>query len=271
MHFNQKEKKIIIETAEKARKNMERLSLQLCMPYEPCIFNCPYCISRGRKHEHNFRNIYKTQPHKFFERLEKAYIKNQYKSIVITGEADPSQNVEFVKKSIRHLSRIREQHNIKTTFEIQTKNLSQAWLFVDFDVIAFSIDNLKDYQKLLTNLEMIQTFKKNTVIRPTIILSNKWTKKDLKVLLKGAAKFKQLTFKTLQLGENELVNQWILASPFLHEEWLDSKINKLKKKIETSIFYDKDCLNTTGRYEIFRSDGFIYENWETVIAKGYNY
>ena len=60
-------------------------SLQIVTPHIECIFNCPFCIAKGHKHDNNFVNNYKHN----FELWKKNLIKvinanNDLKYVVIT-------------------------------------------------------------------------------------------------------------------------------------------------------------------------------------------
>lgn len=32
-------------------------NLQVCLPYQPCVYRCPMCVARGHKHEYKFENL----------------------------------------------------------------------------------------------------------------------------------------------------------------------------------------------------------------------
>ena len=46
------------------------------------------------------------------------------------------------------------------------------------------------------------------------------------------------------------------------------KLKKQKKQTSLHHSFDVDCMNTEGRYEIFRSDGKVYATWEAKESIG---
>jgi hypothetical protein len=82
--------------------------------------------------------------------------------------------------------------------------------------------------------------------------------------------FDQITFKTLQHGEDAGVNAWIDSNK-MSEEGL-TEIRKIVDKYNShetcSVRLDTSCQDATNRYEIFRSDGNVYDSWEAMAPKG---
>jgi hypothetical protein len=78
--------------------------------------------------------------------------------------------------------------------------------------------------------------------------------------------FDQITFKTLQHGEDAGVNAWIDSNK-MSEEGL-AEIRKIVDKYNShetcSVRLDTSCQDATNRYEIFRSDGEVYDSWEAM-------
>ena len=48
------------------------MNLQVCLPYQPCWFNCPMCVARGHKHKYIFDNLYASDKKKYLKALKKA-------------------------------------------------------------------------------------------------------------------------------------------------------------------------------------------------------
>lgn len=246
-----------------------RLNLQLCMPNEKCIFNCAYCISKGKKHNYEFADLFTAAPTIYEKRLRNAYRMRQYKSITLTGEADPTQNFDFIKRTLNILLDEKTKMGLDTTIEIQTKNTKASLIAFPFSVVAYSIDNIKSFEQVFEIKQMYYVIDNPTIIRPVIILTNTWTKEQLETVLRRSKFFKQVTFKVLQHGESQKVNDWIDNNRFEHNDWLAAKIEEAKETNKfTSFFFDVDCMNTEGRYEIFRSDGKVYATWEAKESIG---
>ena len=45
------------------------INLQVVMPYQKCVYNCPFCCARGKKHNYQFDNLYKTNYKEWQQKL----------------------------------------------------------------------------------------------------------------------------------------------------------------------------------------------------------
>ena len=68
------------------------MNLQVCVPYEKCVFNCPMCVAKGHEHNYDFKNIYRED--KEFYKTQLSKIVQFYKDFIITGECEPTQNMK---------------------------------------------------------------------------------------------------------------------------------------------------------------------------------
>ena len=73
------------------------INLQVVMPYQKCVYSCPFCCARGKKHNYQFDNLYKTDYKEWQQKLIARCKKGDIDRVVITGEADPTQNYRFIE------------------------------------------------------------------------------------------------------------------------------------------------------------------------------
>ena len=73
------------------------INLQVVMPYQKCVYNCPFCCARGKKHNYQFDNLYKTNYKEWQQKLIARCKQGDIDRVVITGEADPTQNYRFIE------------------------------------------------------------------------------------------------------------------------------------------------------------------------------
>lgn len=232
------------------------------MPYQKCIYDCKFCIAKGHNHEYQFENLYQTDKDLYLARLKQqvqlmsmlsVHVPDRLRSVIITGEADPSQNMEWVYdviKTIRPLAK-RGRFNI----EIQTRNHRIVFpnKKVRPDVIALSVSSMAEFNKAILLKELYP----DVIIRPVVIL-NKKLNNMIKYL--DLTPYQQVTFKELQYGEDPNVNDWIQENEFKGRDDLKNLIFTFKK--DCSIVHDYDCQNAKARYRIYRSDAEIYYDWE---------
>lgn len=73
--------------------------------------------------------------------------------------------------------------------------------------------------------------------------------------------FDQITFKALNYGESDSVNNWIDGhAPASIDNFYE--IMESRNGSALSIRVDTTCQQAEGRYYVFRSDGNVYESWE---------
>lgn len=77
--------------------------------------------------------------------------------------------------------------------------------------------------------------------------------------------FDQITFKTLQYGEDDEVNKWIYNNKISEEG--ETRIREIVNKFNTnsscSVRLDTSCQTAADRYHIFRCDGNLYDSWKS--------
>lgn len=103
----------------------------------------------------------------------------------------------------RKVAEVAKSCGVRT--EIQTHNLSMKMEQLDFvDVVSYSITNAREY---LSSWQCINNYHGNAISRMVIILT-----KELNFLNRNnfcRMGFDQVTFKSLNYGEDEKINKWI--------------------------------------------------------------
>lgn len=235
------------------------MNIQLCIPYEPCVYHCPMCIARGHKHNYQFQNLYKTDIKQFTDNLLKSLNSVEFNDIILTGECDPTQNIRFLQYAIKIIRKYYPDKKI----ELQTHNYhTDLKKLRGLNVISYSVTSVRDYLASYS-------FKKpkNMTSRMVILLTNEFgflTAENFNDM-----GFNQITFKTLQNGENPLINRWIDSHRLKNIENIKKIVSKFNSDTDVSVRLDQSCQDATGRYYVIRSDGLLYENWEA--AEPINY
>jgi organic radical activating enzyme len=231
-------------------------SLQLVVPFQTCPFQCPFCIANNPEVENAFVDLYSSNPQTYFRLLGNVLRDSpELRTVVITGDTEPTLNMQWIKDVVEFVKNC----NPNIQVELQTKNFNKVTVATllhktEIDVYGFSVDTVRQ-----ANQVSEMPFKYYTV---------PFRKKRLTVLLNSRfdiTKFEphytvdQITFKKLQLGNNEKINDWIINHQFINSYGLERFIETYKKSV--SIMLDENCMKSIDRYQIFRSDGFLYKTW----------
>lgn len=225
------------------------MNLQVCLPYQPCWFHCPMCVARGHKHNYIFDNLYESNKRKYLKLLAKAVKKlDKGVSVILTGECDPTQDLDFCKEVIKVVRSVRKD----LVIELQTRNYAYKGE-LDVDVLSYSVVSLRGYQNAR------QYYKDWTIVNRMVILLVKGLEPYLDNEHFDTKGFDQVTFKTLQYGEDAEANAWIDKFK-MSEAGVEAVRGIVREGI--SIRVDTSCQNAEGRYRIFRSDGKVYNTWE---------
>lgn len=230
------------------------MNIQICAPYQPCIYHCPMCIARGHQHQYKFENVWEKNKDKYFANLLATLATMNPECVVITGECDPTQNLAWLNSVLDIM-----QTCPTVKVELQTHNFNLNSFLIDttkLDVLSYSIISSKDYLSAWRYLKP-----QNTINRLVILLT-----KDFNFLNKdnfSTMGFTQITFKSLQNTEDILTNEWIKNNNIDSESFQQiQNIMQSRNGSTTSIRIDTNCQEATGRYVIFRSDGQLYDSWE---------
>lgn len=230
-------------------------SLQVVTPHIKCIFNCPFCISKGHNHDNNFINNYSLN-HDLWKNSLVNVIKNNsdLKYVVITGTNEPMQSKDYINDVID----IVRNTNKYIQIEIQTHYYKEDEIYNKLDVVAYSISDIN----LLNKIRPI-----GRIQRYVLIMTDSFNNHSLNDILKLIpSSVQQITFKKLinSNGVNKEMDEYILNHSIDNNtlDNLKEDINKYDGDI--SIRLDLDCMNSCNRYKIFREDGNVYNDWEEV-------
>ena len=230
-------------------------SLQVVTPSEPCMYHCPFCISRTHRHFNHFQNVYQDDFESWKRSLEQVLEENKdLKTVVITGTNEPMQTPKCVQDVLDIVRAKRKD----VTIEIQTRHYLPNRLYEEVDIVAYSISSFSLLDKIHG------CGKKN---RYVIILTDSFAHKSLQdILEKIPDTVSQVTFKVLQGSKegNTEVDKWIYLHKLDDESVLKLKEDVLEYSGKKSIFFDARCMDAAGRYAIFRCDGKVYKDWDEV-------
>lgn len=233
------------------------MNLQICAPYEPCVYNCPFCVARIHpQHNHQFGNEWAERPDYYRAKLAAVFSDYKIDCVVITGECDPTQNLTWVYDVIKV---VREFSDAPIEFQTHNLSLDERTCPRDIDVLAYSITNAREY------LSSWRCYKHpNAINRAVLILT-----KELEFLNKdnfSTMGFDQITFKALNQTESESTNKWIekYSAKDLANFY---EIMNSRNGSSVSIRVDTTCQKAEGRYYVFRSNGNVYDSWEDAIPK----
>ena len=228
-------------------------SLQVVTPYIKCIFNCPFCITKAQAHHNIFEDNY-TNNHELWRNNFIDTIKNdnELKYVVITGNNEPMQSKDCVREVVNLVKEYRNDIQV----EIQTRYYPEDEVYDLLDVVAYSIS----HPNMINRINP-----RGKIKRYVIILTddfNNYSLADIINLIKGDVS--QLTFKVLQ--DSDGVNPEL--DDYIKNHSVDENTaNKLREDIKNykgnmSIMFDENCMDSVGRYKIFREDGNIYSTWD---------
>lgn len=243
------------------------MNLQVSVPHQKCVYSCPCCIARGHKHQNTFDNLYKTDKRKWSAKLRDAIYDGEYTGIVITGECDPTQNMRYCDDVISVVDNL-DTRTHKPTIEFTThcQNINNVLSTIKnghkIDVITVSITNSREYLNAWRIPQKNAFF--SPIYRMVIFLTDEFD--FLNVVNFNSMGFDQITFKTLQYGEDPKVNAWIDANNMDETSLMNIRaiVDKYNCDSNCSVRLDTSCQDATNRYEIFRSDGNIYDSWEAM-------
>ena len=161
-------------------------SLQVVTPHIECIFNCPFCIAKGHKHDNNFVNNYDNNFELWKNNLIKVINENKdLKCVVITGTNEPMQSRECVND----ITQIVRNTNKDIQVELQTRYYKQNDVYNKLDVVAYSISNVN----LLNKIKPMGKTQRYVLIMTDSY--NGYTLNEILKLIPNSVK--QITFKRL--------------------------------------------------------------------------
>ena len=223
------------------------MNLQLASPYKTCPFKCSFCCAAVDRDYPWKDNLYFTDKTEYFQNLIHAIKSNNIKTVVITGDTEPTLFEEWMEECIK----IIRAFFPKITIELQTKNYNTK--VFNLDKIRYSIANQDDFYKMLKNKKYT-----NEKIGITYLYSASLNWIDIIAILTNVYNTEmQHTIKILQPSStgNIDIDNWIKNNSIP----LSSISKELFKSL--NVWIDENCMDTDGRYIIFRIDGKIYKDW----------
>ena len=165
--------------------------------------------------------------------------------ISVIDNYNPTPTVEFTT------------HNQKATSTL----LASYW-GKKVDVVTLSVTDVREY--LNAWRFPIRNAFFSPIYRMVILLTEEF--EFLNVNNFNTMGFDQITFKTLQHGEDAGVNAWIDSNKMSEEGLIEIRkiVDKYNSHETCSVRLDTSCQDATNRYEIFRSDGNVYDSWEAM-------
>ena len=244
------------------------MNLQVSVPHQKCVYSCPMCVARSHKNEGTFENLYKTNKKEWSTKLRDAIYDGEYAGIVLTGECDPTQDMAYCEDVISIIDNFDPTPTVEFTTHNQkaANTLLASYWGKKVDVVTLSVTNVREYLNAWRFPVRNAFF--SPIYRMVILLTEEF--EFLNVNNFNTMGFDQITFKTLQHGEDAGVNAWIDSNK-ISEEGL-TEIRKIVDKYNShetcSVRLDTSCQDAANRYEIFRSDGKVYDSWEAMYPKG---
>jgi len=256
------------------------MNLQISIPKKrPCENRCPFCIVKTHAQFNiDALNVSEWQD-ELFDYL--SFNKDLFDRVVITGENEPLQQVEYVIAALKTA----RAHGMTTEFITTGSNFLEAAGQTDFynhialiDVLSLSMLGSEDLDFLFISnnaafdrdqvMKLYKRLNPLGTIRFTILETRMFTTKHLDYLLNTYPEV-EITLKTLQGAAS---NAWIYdhSGNYVSNELTTIKDIPAKKRGAFTvalykgreIWIDWSCQSSEGRYYIFRGDGKVYSNWE---------
>lgn len=238
------------------------MNLQLVSPFKVCPYKCPHCVS-ALDEPYPYENLYESNHDTYMARLQQLLMVSNYKSITITGMTEPTLFPEWITEVFTLIKKL----GIKSEITLQTHDYTYGtghWQDVlPFDFIAYSVD------KPITKLPPLLTTRQYKKVTPRlVIIDNKSL--DLCFYEQIAAQlphWTQVTVKAMQETSNgsaktDAYIRSVRRDPVRDRLFFEAVRNTFEKNKQHYRF-DAYCLDSEGRYVIFREDGNLYKDWST--------
>ena len=249
------------------------MNLQVSVPHSTdCVMNCKFCISctHGKFDGHHLPAILWGQT------LRDYVVANNFKSVVITGENEPLQQLSYVTSVLTFLPEDIHIELIIKGYKLDKLMDAYPKLVKRINVVSFSVSNDGSQGESQYYLRQLALAKRLHAVgvrtRMTFMLTQFLSAHQVR----EASRFEfidEITLKKLQGG-----TPWILknASSRVARDMLADYTNiKIPMKEFNlfpgrwltfpyegkEIYIDMSC-TSSGYYEIYRPDGNIYDSWD---------
>jgi hypothetical protein len=264
-------------------------SLQINVPLKGCVNACKSCIARIHSAHLKMKEINNQviSEDKYLNSL--MLVSNYCSNAVLTSDnGEPAQNMNFIKKFGELNKKLDKPFNIElqTTGVLMTDDNLKILKDINLKVVSLSVFDIINYQnnlniidvknKLLFHLPTIcKKIKDNGfILRISINLIKEYDKYTMEEIFNAVKELgaDQLTFKNLWCTDDENpINKWIKinkASDNILDkisDYLDNNGDKISRNNYNyngiSIKLVDNCM--MGNYLIIRSDGRLYDSWES--------
>jgi len=260
---------------------MKAQNLTICVPYEGCDKNCPYCVSKMTGYIEYNDYLFEKNLSKVKTLADNANIT----SVLLTGKGEPMMNVGMTGKLAHYFSDYPIELQTNGIKLLQSFNLDAPFdMLRHVDVIAFSFDRFylfDDFKGLFHYLDNM-----GKVIRVTMNVTNALDNIGLSEYIKKCkdTKVRQFSFRQIVAPngtpEESPERQWIRGNTDPHHyDDLAKEIGTTGREIRTlpfgavikdidgvSVTYFDYCVQDNSssddiRSLIYQEDGHCYTSW----------
>lgn len=217
------------------------MNLQVNSPYTKCPYRCPYCVA-GVTADYPFPDtMYNEQPRHYFATLALIVLVNHVENVIITGSTEPTLFPKWIEQVCNTL------RSFNVGIELQTKNYNWTETFGRINVIAYSHDCIPTHERPKHNCTIRDVFLWNKALTSSMIIK----------YFQGQPNVDQCTVKQL------VSSSYNIPAIDAYIKQIDKRLTFTDKLIlkENGIWIDEDCAASDGRYQIYRTDGNLYQKW----------
>ena len=274
-------------------------SLSIVVPTGECWNHCPFCVSRMHSEEYGesvFDANFLEAPEGYLNRMQ--FVRDEgCNSMIITGTAEPQQNMQFINSLLRWNSRLRTPfYNItlQTTGSGLKKESLAIMAKLGLTTLSLSISSFNAERnaeiigmphKVKTDFYQVLKWAKelNLVTRASVNLTDEFTAHMPEDYFAWAARngFDQLTFRRIYAEGMSEEYEWVSehSFPVVKLNEIDQYIRQngtpilrlpyglMKYSVNgISTVLDDDCMSKQSiddlKYAILRPNGHLYSRWD---------
>jgi len=246
------------------------MNIQVSLPYKvPCVYNCKFCCNTTHT---QFKGD-TLGPIPFADKLIRELNTHPYDSIVLTGENEPLQSLDYVVAILIALPEgmqvelTMRGHKIDILMENYPKLMKKIRL-INFSVVNDGqYNNIAQYMK--QSHQAMKLKKLGIRTRFTFLLTKFLSPHQVREAVNHNFA-DEFTLKQLQGDTN-----WIKKNSseralrqLLEDNYSLEQINERFAKFNllgTPVWWDRDCQNGDDNYVIFRPDGKLYKLWTSKV------
>ena len=272
-------------------------SLSIVVPTGECWNHCEFCVSRMHSENYGKNLNFDVIPDGYIDRME--YVREEgCNSMIITGTAEPQQNLPFIYKILRVNKLLRKPfYNIaiQTTGSGLTPIDIQALASSGVTTLALSVNSLDDIQnwditntpsnkRIMTIQQLIEEAKnRNMNVRVCLNLTNAFNRFTPQFFFNWAnfRNIDQLTFRKIYKSGDGKEADWVA-----NHEYQKAKFEAIMQYVTEngtpiarlpygyiqysikgiSTVVDTNCMSKDNidemKYAILRPNGHLYSRWD---------